>query len=196
MTAPVEDVTELPGKTVLDQYDEPIGEIEEIYAIGGDGHPTWVTVDVRPDEEGGTSRTVFIPLARLKLEDGDLQVPYSVEHLTAGPEIEPADELSEEDEGALRAYYSVGVGDAELTTDNFSYATLVPEEDGPSKRVKDVGRLETPNADKRTDETRERLQDPGPSESRHITADDVVDDEDIQQRREARAEAVEDTPSG
>src|ERR1700722_19134853 len=106
MTAPVEDVTELPGKTVLDQYDEPIGAIEEIYAIGGDGHPTWVTVEVRPDAEGGESRTVFIPLARLKLEDGDLQVPYSVEQLTAGPEIQLADERSEEDEGALRAYYS------------------------------------------------------------------------------------------
>jgi hypothetical protein len=107
MTAPVEDVTELPGKTVLDQYDEPLGEIEEIYAIGGDGHPTWVTVDVRPQTEGGKPRTVFIPLARLKLEDGELQVPYSAEHLAAGPEIQPADELSEEDEGALRAYYSV-----------------------------------------------------------------------------------------
>jgi hypothetical protein len=186
MTAPVEDVTELPGKTVLDQFDEPIGEIEEIYAIGGDGHPTWVTVDVRPDEEGGKSRTVFIPLSRLKLEDGELQVPYSVEHLTAGPEIQPADELSEEDEGALRAYYSVGVGDGELTTDNFSYATLVPEEDGPSKRVRDVDRLETPSADRRTDETRTRLEDPGSSEMRKITADDVVDEDKIREQRAQR----------
>ena len=35
MTAPVEDVTELPGKTVLDQYDEPIGEIDEILRRSG-----------------------------------------------------------------------------------------------------------------------------------------------------------------
>jgi hypothetical protein len=179
MTAPVEDVTELPGKTVLDQYDEPIGEIEEIYAIGGDGHPSWVTVEVRPDEEGGKPRTVFIPLSRLKLEDGELQVPYSVEHLTAGPEIQPADELSEEDESALRAYYSVGVGAGELLTDNFSYATLVPDEEGPSKRVQDVDRLETPSADKRTDETRARLEDPGSSETRKTTAEDVKDEDKI-----------------
>jgi hypothetical protein len=182
MTTPVEDVRELPGKTVLDQYDEPIGEIEEIYAIGGDGHPTWVTVDVRPQEEGGKPRTVFIPLSRLKLEDGELQVPYSVEHLTAAPEIQAADELSEHDEGALRGYYSVGVGDGELRTDNFSYATLVPDQGGPSKRVQDVDRLETPSADKRTDETRARLEDPGSSEIRKVTAKDVMDEDKIRKR--------------
>jgi hypothetical protein len=193
MSAPVEDVSELPGKTVIDQFDEPVGEIKEIYAIGGDGHPTWVTVEHQPEE--GEAKTVFVPLARLKIEDGALQVPYSLEHLTAGPDVEPADELSEEDEQALRGYYSVGVGDGELRTDNSSYATLVPDEDGPSKRVQDVDSLETPNADKRTDETRERVQDPGSSEIRKITAEDVVDDEDVHKRREERAEALEDAPS-
>jgi len=194
MTAAVEDVSELPGKTVLDQYDEPIGEINAIYAIGGDGHTTWVTVELRPEE--GEPKTVFIPLARLKLEDGALQVPYSIDHLIAGPSVEPAEELSEKDEQALRGYYSVGVGDGELRSDNYSYATLVPDEEGPSKRVKDVDSLQTPSADKRTDETHERLQDPGPSESRHITAKDVIDGDDMQKRPEERAEAVEATPSG
>ena len=101
-------------------------------------------------------RTVFIPLSRLKLEDGELQVPYSVEHLTAGPEIEATDELSEDDEGALRAYYSVGVGDGELTTDNFSYATLVPEEDGRSKRV--AGRRSARDAERRQADRRDPRQ--------------------------------------
>ena len=188
MSAPVEDVSELPGKTVIDQYDEPIGEIKEIYAIGGDGHPTWVTIDVR-SEESGETRTVFIPLARLKQEDGRLAVPYSTEHLTAGPEVEASDDLSEEDEHALRGYYSVGVGDGELLSDNLSYATLVPEEDGPSKRVQDVDALETPSADKRTDETRERLQDPGPREIRTVTAEDVIDEEELQEKRKKAGEA-------
>jgi PRC-barrel domain len=191
MSAPVEDVSELPGKTVMDQYDEPIGEIKEIYAIGGDGHPTWVTIDVR-SEEGEETRTVFIPLARLKQEDGQLAVPYSTEHLTAGPKVEVSDDLSQEDEHALRGYYSVGVGDGELLSDNLSYATLVPEEDGPSKRVQDVDALETPSADKRTDETRERLQDPGPREIRTVTAEDVIDEEELQEKRKKAGKAGSD----
>jgi hypothetical protein len=173
MTAPVEDVTELPGKTVSDQYGVPIGEIEEIYAIGGDGHPTWVTVEMKIEAR---KRVVFVPLARLKREDDDdLRVPYSAEHLASGPEVEPDDELAEEDEHALRSYYSIGVGDGELKSDNHSYATLVPEEHGTSKRVRELEGLETPNADKRTDETRARLEDPGSSEIRKVTADDVID---------------------
>ena len=177
MTAPVEDVRELPGKTVFDQHDEPIGEVKEIYAIGGDGHPTWVTVEVRPEE--GETRTVFIPLSRLKLEEGDLQVPYSLGHLTSGPDVEAADELSEEDEHALRSYYSIGFGDGELRSDNHSYVTLFPDEDGQSKRVRDVDRLETPSADTRTDETQARLEDPGSSEIRKVTAEDVIDEDEI-----------------
>jgi len=83
MSAPVKDVSELPGKTVLDEYDEPVGEINAIYAIGGEGHPTWVTVEFRPAE--GEPKPVFIPLARLKQEDGDLCVSYSIEHIASGP---------------------------------------------------------------------------------------------------------------
>jgi PRC-barrel domain len=174
MTTPVEDVTDLPGKTVMDQKFEPIGEIKEIYAVDGDGYPTWVTVEVHPEE--GESKTVFIPLARLKEEDGDLCVPYSVEHICSSPEVDAADELSEADEDALRGYYSIGVGDGELLSDNFSYATRVPDEPGTSKRVRDVEQLETPSADRRTDETQARLEDPGSSEIRKVTAKDVIDE--------------------
>jgi hypothetical protein len=175
MSAPVEDVSELPGQTVMDQYEEPIGEIREVYAIGGDRHPTWVTVDIQPEE--GEAKTVFIPLARLKQEHGQLCVPYSIEHVASSPEVEATDDLSQEDEHALRGYYSVGVGDGELLSDNYSYATLVPEDDGPSKRVQDVDQLDTPSADRRTDETQARLEDPGSSEIRKVTADDVIDED-------------------
>jgi hypothetical protein len=183
MSAPVEDVTELPGTTVRDQDEDPIGEIKDIYAIGGDGYPTWVTIEAQPEE--GPSRTVFIPLARLKLEDGELRVPYSVEHILESPEVEAADELSEEDEHALRSYYSVGVGDAELRTDNNSYATLVPEENGGSKRVQDVDALETPSGDTRTDETRKRLEEAQGSEIRKVTAEDMVDEDEMRKKRES-----------
>ena len=183
MTEPVEDVSQLPGTTVRDKDEEPIGEIKEIYAVGGDGHPTWVTVDAHPEE--GQARTLFVPLARLKHEHGELCVPYSLEHLLAGPEVEPADELSEEDESALRGFYSVGVGDGELRSDNHSYATLIPEDAGGSERVTDVDALQTPSADKRTDETRERLESAQSSEIRKVTAEDVIDEDEMRQKRES-----------
>lgn len=175
MSAPVEDVRELPGKKVSDQDAVTIGEIKEVYAIGGDGHPTWVMVDARPRE--GRRRPVFIPLAPLKIEDDELRVPYSAHHIVSGPEVEPADELSAEDENALRSYYSVGVGDQELRSDNRSYAALVPEQEGSSRRVQAVDALETPSADKRTEETKARLEDPGRAEIRRVTADDVIDED-------------------
>jgi PRC-barrel domain len=183
MSAPVEDVTELPGTTVRDKDEEPIGEIKEIYAIGGDGHPTWVTIEAQPEE--GEARTVFIPLARLKYEFDELCVPYTREHILSSPEVEAADKLSEDDEQALRGFYSIGVGDGELRTDNNSYATLVPDDDGASERVQDVSALETPSADKRTDETRKRLEEAQSSTIRKVTAEDVLDEDDMREKREA-----------
>ena len=37
MSAPIDDVSSLPGKKVSDQEENPIGEIKDIYAIDGDG---------------------------------------------------------------------------------------------------------------------------------------------------------------
>ncbi len=79
MSTPVNDLSELPGKTVLDQYGEPVGEISAIYAIGGESDPSWATVDFR--RAGDESRTVFIPLAQLKLQDGTQLVCYSTENI-------------------------------------------------------------------------------------------------------------------
>jgi hypothetical protein len=106
MSAPVKDVSQLPGKMVLDEHDEPIGEIDAVYAIGGERQPTWVTVEFR--REDGEPKTVFIPLAQLRQEDGDPCLRYSTDHITCGPDVEPAHELSGPDESALRRYYSVG----------------------------------------------------------------------------------------
>ncbi len=80
-------------------------------------------------------RLVFIPLARLKEEDGEIRVPYSAEHIDDSPEVEPGDELSAEYDRSLRNYYSVDLGDQELRTDNDdSYASRVPDGDGPVKK--------------------------------------------------------------
>jgi PRC-barrel domain len=83
MTAPIEEVSSLPGKKVSDQEENTIGKIKEIYAIDGDGQAVWVTVEASFGM--GNKRTVFIPLARLKDEDGELRVPYSKDHIEQTP---------------------------------------------------------------------------------------------------------------
>jgi hypothetical protein len=71
MTAPIEDVSTLPGKKISDQAGTPIGEVKGIYAT--DGYPMWVAVEMSSGV--ANKRIVFIPLARIK--DGVWRTPAS-----------------------------------------------------------------------------------------------------------------------
>lgn len=115
---------------------------------------------------------MFIPLARLKEESGELRVPYSKSHILDAPEVDAGDRISEDCDHALRTYYGIGAADQELWSDNTGYATLVPEEAAPASRAENVDELESPDPDKRTDETMSRMNDPGPAETRPISADE------------------------
>ena len=192
MTAPIEDLSSLPGKKVSDQQGTKIGEVKEIYAMGGDGQPMWVAVE---GSFGGDKRTVLIPIARLKEEDGEVGVPYSKDRIGEAPEVDVSDGISEESDLELRGYYGIGTGDQELRDDNKSYATLVPEETGEAKAVDDVEQLEMPDHDKRTDETRERLQDSQRRDSRSVgelTGEDDSDDSDDSDDRDDSDEGEHD----
>jgi hypothetical protein len=60
----------------------------------------------RPHQEGiGHGPRVFIPLARLKEESGELRVPYSKSHILDAPEVDAGDRISEDCDHALRTYY-------------------------------------------------------------------------------------------
>ena len=172
MTAPIEDVSSLPGKKISDQAENPVGKVKEIFAT--DGYPMWVAVELSTGI--AKRRTVFIPLARIKDENGELRVPYSAQRIGESPEVKDRDGISAECDRELRDYYGIDAGDQELRSDNKSYATLVPEQVGESARVENPDELDTPDADTRTDESRERLHDPGRAEMRHVTADEVAHD--------------------
>lgn len=172
MTAAIEDVSSLPGKKITDQAENPVGEVKEIYAT--DGYPMWVAVELSTGI--AKKRMVFIPLARIKDENGKLRVPYSAQRIGEAPEVNGDDGISAECDRELRDYYGIDTGDQELRSDNKSYATLVPEKAGESTRVENPDELETPDADTRTDESRERLRDPGGAEMRDVTAADVAHD--------------------
>jgi hypothetical protein len=171
MTEPIQDVSSLPGKKVSDQQEVQIGEVKDIYAT--DGHPAWVAVETSTGI--GEKRAVFIPLARMKEEKGEIRVPYSRDRILDSPEVEGGDTLSEEDSRALRDYYGIDLADQELRSDNDSYATMMPDEAGEAERVEDVDSLETPDPDKVDDETRARLEDPGSSEARKTGADELAE---------------------
>lgn len=172
MTAPIEDVSALPGKKISDQAENPLGKVTEIYAT--DGYPMWVAVELSSGL--AKKRTVFIPLARIKDEDGELRVPYSAQRIGDAPEVDESDGISAECDRRLRDYYGIDTGDQELRSDNNSYATLVHEQGGAAQRVENAGELDTPDADTRTEESQERLRDPGDAEMRHVTAEDVAHD--------------------
>ncbi len=149
MASPVKDPGSMRDKKLMDQVGNEIGKICEIYEQDGD--PMWVAV--KSDTGMASDRMVFIPMARIKEEDGELRVPYSSQHLNDSPEVETEDELSEEDDRALREYYSVSIGDGELLTDNDSYAAQVPDSDAPSKKAEgssggDAGSAERGSGDR------------------------------------------------
>ncbi len=133
MASAIEDVSSLPGKTLNDQEGQKVGEIKDLYGIDGESNPMWITVESSTGLSG--SRTIFVPLARVKEEDGEVRVPYSTKHVQDAPEVEPSDELSAEDDRMLRDYYAIDHADFEMRTDNDSYAAQVPDEEGQVRKI-------------------------------------------------------------
>ena len=127
------------------------------------------------DQGGHRSRAPGVRSPRAP-QGGERRVarPYSTAHILESPEVDAEDSISEEWDHALRTYYGIGAADQELSSDNKGYATLVPDEAGPATRAENVDQLETPTADKPTDETMSRMNDPGPAEPRQNSADEVA----------------------
>jgi PRC-barrel domain len=184
MASAIEDVSNLPGETLKDQDGRKIGEIKEIYAVGDNETPMWVTVE---SETGlGRSKRLFVPLARIKQQNDEIRVPYSFQHLHEAPDVEEDDQLSQEDDKALRNYYSVGLADQEMVDNRQSYASQVPDEDGPAKPIDaeaaegPVRELdERPSAERAAEAYDERQKESSAQEhekGRKATASDVMDE--------------------
>lgn len=129
----IEDPEGLQGESVYDQDGREVGEIKTIYGLGEDKVPMWFGVETK--EGIAEKRTVLIPAARLKSEDDQLRVPYSVNHLQDSPEVEDGDEISEEQDRELRDFYAIDLADHEQRTDNISYAAQVPDGEGPATKL-------------------------------------------------------------
>lgn len=183
MASAIEDVSQLPGEKVKDQEGQNVGEIKEIYAVGENDTPMWVTVEITMGV--GEKKLAFIPLARLKHERDEVRVPYSYQHIHEAPEVEPGDELSEEDDRALRDYYSIGLADKEFVDNAQSYASQVPDEEEPARKVEasaaegKVREIDDTPPGERTREAdeadREQKDEEEHRKGRKATAADVLD---------------------
>jgi hypothetical protein len=182
MTESIDDISSLPGREIKDQEEQPLGEVKAIYTTE-DGFPMWVSVEVKTGMT--TKDTVYLPLARLKVEKDEVQVPYSKEHMLDAPKPDDDDRISAECDREMRIYYGIGTADQEMWDDNKGYATLVPDEFGEAERVDDPDDVETPDADKRTEETHKRVHEPGASEMRDVSADEVMDEQGPDEQEQA-----------
>jgi hypothetical protein len=180
----IEDVSSLPGETVRDQDGRKLGEVKEIYAVG-DGTPMWVTLEASTGI--GRTRTVFIPIARLKKEGDQIRTPYSFQHIQDSPEVEVEDELSEEDDRTLRDYYAIGLADQEMADNPQSYASQVPDEDEPARKadpdevegqVREISDQPPGERAREADEADREEGDEDDRKDRKATAEDVLDDQD------------------
>ena len=179
MPSAIEDVSSLPGEIVRDQDGRRLGEVKEIYGVGEGGTPMWVTVETSTGI--GRTRLVFIPIARLKQEGEEIRTPYSFQHIQESPEVDAGDELSEEDDLALRSYYSVGLADQEMVQSAQSYASQVPDEEGTAHKVEAgeaEGRVreldERPPAERAAEADEADRDKEGEEERKQTTAEDVL----------------------
>ncbi len=153
MALRIEDVSSLPGRTIVDQEGEEVGEIKDVYGVGDDGDPMWLVLETHTGGMAGEDKLRIVPLARVREEDGNLSVPYSTEHVQDSPEVEVEDEISEEDDEKLRIYYSIDLADQEFRNEPRSYAAQVPEGKGKATKITDdLDDKEVPGGDTKADE--------------------------------------------
>jgi sporulation protein YlmC with PRC-barrel domain len=132
VTAPIDDLDELPGRDVIDQVGAQVGKVKALFAPGGEGEPMWVTIELK--EGMVSSRLAVVPCARLKDEAGVVTVPYSCQHIRDAPEVDIDGEISLEDDRTLRDYYGIGRGDEPSRDVNPDlYSVRVREEEEPSQ---------------------------------------------------------------
>jgi sporulation protein YlmC with PRC-barrel domain len=186
MAAEPVDLEQLPGETIVDQDGRKIGKVKDVLGKDGESEPMWVAVEASFGLMN--KRLVLVPVARIKEEHDHILVPYSIQHVQSTPEVEPADELSPEDDRALRDHYGIDRADHEQRTDNESYATRVP--DGPGTPPEEAYEVPEDAAGEESGDADDAEQ----SDKGESTDDgDVTDDRDDEGAGRGRRDAAEAT---
>jgi stress response protein YsnF len=103
----IDTALEWRGRTVVDRDGDKIGKLEELYLDESD-RPAWGAVATGLFGR----RQSFVPLADLRPAGDDLQVPYEKDRVKDAPNVEPDEQLSDDEEDRLHRHY--GIGDAPL----------------------------------------------------------------------------------
>ena len=90
---------------VVDQNNDRIGKVEQVYLDDNTGLPTWVTV--KTGIFG--SKETFVPLERAIISPDEIQVPYEKSFVEDAPNDDPDRHLDSAKEAELYGYYGFDV---------------------------------------------------------------------------------------
>ncbi len=95
------DYGDWPGRPVLDKDAQRIGTVREIYLDDATDRPEWVLIE----REDGEPR--FVPLVDATIEQESIRVASTAESIEAAPALEPAKQLTQDQERELYSHYGV-----------------------------------------------------------------------------------------
>ena len=120
------DYGEWPGRAVVDQNGDRIGQVREIYLDDATDRPEWVLTD------RGEADPRFIPLAGATVENESIRVATTSDTIEAAPSLEPSKQLTQDEERDLYRHYGVPLdeeaSDTVLPATDESAATSDAEE--------------------------------------------------------------------
>lgn len=98
----------LASATVVDESGQKVGSVGQLFLDDQTHKPSWVTVST--GVLGGSES--YVPLEGSDFHDGDIRVPYSLDHIKKAPSVGEG-HLGREDEDRLYAHYRIDVAEAE-----------------------------------------------------------------------------------
>jgi hypothetical protein len=90
------------GRTVVDRNGKKIGTFDELF-LDEDDRPAWAGVTTGLFGR----RQTFVPLSQAERVGDDLQVPYEEQAVKDAPNIDPAEQLSADEEAVLYEHYGM-----------------------------------------------------------------------------------------
>jgi uncharacterized protein (TIGR02271 family) len=127
----VSEAYEWRGRTMVDAQGDKIGKIEEIYLDQQSGRPEWALVNTGLL---GT-KSSFVPLAGASPSAKEIQVDVDKDRVKDAPQVDPDEELSQQEEAELFRHYGVPYDEGGTVT-----AEGTPGGSGGRARGKRAGR--------------------------------------------------------
>jgi hypothetical protein len=113
------------GRTVVDRDGKKIGMFDELF-LDEDDRPAWAAVTTGLFGR----RQTFVPLSEAEPVGDDLQVPYEEQAVKDAPNIDPAEQLSADEEAVLYEHYGMRSSGRPLAYSEVAPAGQVGDQQG------------------------------------------------------------------